>query len=87
MKMFSLKFTAHYCIKATPLDLCPADPTADMKEEDNGDDYDDEDDDYDDDGDDDMKMMTIVIMVNRKTWSLVIKVFPLSGENCKWAVS
>ena len=56
MRMFSLKFTAQYFIKATPLDLCPADPTADMEEEDNGDDNDeddDDDDDYDDDDDDD----------------------------------
>ena len=52
MRMFSLKFTAHYFVKATPLDLCPADPTADMEEEDNGDDDDDEDDDDDDDDDD-----------------------------------
>ena len=53
MRMFSLKFTAHYCIKATLLDLCPADPTADMKEEDDGADDDDDDDDDDDNDDDD----------------------------------
>ena len=28
---FPLKFTAHYCIRGPPLDLCPADPTADME--------------------------------------------------------